>query len=146
MYSLWMFSSIIKHLVYNKDQCLYHSFFFIFFSIHLSILLSFLSSFLLSFFLSFFSFYLLPPLLSSFLLSFLIFFLNFIGYFIYLHFKCYQTSMFPLHKPPIQSPFPLLLWGCYLTQLPPTSPLWHSPTLGHWAFAVPRASPPTGAR
>jgi hypothetical protein len=26
---------------------------------------------------------------------------------------------------------------------PPTSPPWHSPTLGYWAFPGPRASPPT---
>ena len=46
--------------------------------------------------------------LSSFL-SFLI------GYFIYLHFKCYPPSQFSLHKPPIPRPLPLPLplWWCF---------------------------------
>jgi hypothetical protein len=43
------------------------------------------------------------------------------GHFIYLHFKCYPPSHFPLHKPPIP-PLPLILWGC-----PPT----HPPTYSH---------------
>jgi hypothetical protein len=34
-----------------------------------------------------------------------------IGYFIYLHFKCYLPSRFPLHKPPIPSPFPCFYEG-----------------------------------
>jgi hypothetical protein len=35
-----------------------------------------------------------------------------------------------------------LLWWCSSTHLPtPASPSWHSPTLGHWAFIGPRASP-----
>ena len=43
-------------------------------------------------------------------------FFLFIGYFIYLHSKCYPLSQFPLHKAPI--PFlPLLLWGYSPTYL-----------------------------
>ena len=34
-----------------------------------------------------------------------------IGYFIYLHFKSYPLSQFPLCKPPIPSLLTLLLWG-----------------------------------
>ena len=34
----------------------------------------------------------------------------FIGYFIYLHFKCYPLSLFPLCKPPVPSSLLLLLW------------------------------------
>jgi hypothetical protein len=65
------------------------------------------------------------------------------GYFIYLHFKCYPLSRFPLRKPPIPSSLSLVLWGCFLTHLPtPTSLPCHSPTLWHQAFTVPEASPP----
>jgi hypothetical protein len=42
----------------------------------------------------------------------------------YLHFKCYPLSQFPLWKPPI--PSPLLLWGCSPTHPPIYS---HVPTL-----------------
>jgi hypothetical protein len=39
-----------------------------------------------------------------------LFFSNFlIGYFIYLHFKCYPLSQFPLCKHPMKSPLTLLL-------------------------------------
>jgi hypothetical protein len=41
--------------------------------------------------------------------QFFLFFSIFIGYFIYLHFKCYPLSHCSLCKPPISSPFPLLL-------------------------------------
>jgi hypothetical protein len=65
----------------------------------------------------------------------------FIGYFIYLHFKCYPLSSFPLWKCPIPSPFHLLLVGCSSTYPPPPiSPTWNSLTLDHWAFTEPRAS------
>ena len=61
-----------------------------------------------------------------------------IGYFLYLHFKCYPLSWFPLPKSPIpfSSPYPP-------TNLPtPVSLSWHSPTLGHLAFTGQRASLP----
>jgi hypothetical protein len=61
----------------------------------------------------------------------------FIRYFLYLHFKCYSLSLFPLWKPLIPSPFTLL------TNSPtPASWPWHSPILGHRTFTGPRASPP----
>ena len=67
---------------------------------------------------------------------------DFIGYFMYLHFKCYPLSWFPLWIPPFHPLFPLLLWG-YSTSHPstPNLPPWHAPTLGNWAFTGPRASP-----
>jgi hypothetical protein len=50
--------------------------------------------------------------------SFLLFF---IGYFLYLHFKCYPLSMFPPIRPLYYPPSPLL-WKCYSTHPPtPTS-------------------------
>jgi hypothetical protein len=42
----------------------------------------------------------------------------FISYFIYLHFKCYSPSHFPLHKPPVPSSLLLPLWGCFLPRTP----------------------------
>jgi len=39
----------------------------------------------------------------------------FIGYFIYLHFKCYALSWLHLQKPSTPSSLPLLLWGCSTT-------------------------------
>jgi hypothetical protein len=50
----------------------------------------------------------------------------FIGYFLYLHFKCYPLSLFgpPPRKPAIPSSLPLLLWKCSPTLLP-TSPPTH---------------------
>jgi hypothetical protein len=45
---------------------------------------------------------------------------RFIGYFIYLHFKCYALSRFAPQKPPIPSTFLLFLWGCSPTH-PPTN-------------------------
>jgi hypothetical protein len=57
-------------------------------------------------------------------------------YFLYLHFKCYPLSWFPLQKPPIPSPLPLLT-----NPSTPASWPWQSPTLGHRAFTGPRASP-----
>jgi hypothetical protein len=72
---------------------------------------------------------------------------------LYLHFKCYPYSQFPLHKTPISllSPClyegvlslscPLPLWGCSPTHPPtPTSAPLHSPMLGHRAFTGPKAS------
>ena len=50
----------------------------------------------------------------------------FIRYFLYLHFKCYSLSWFPLWKTPIPSPFPML------TNPPsPDSLCWHPL---HWGF------------
>jgi hypothetical protein len=46
-------------------------------------------------------------------------FFSFIGYFLYLHFKYYPLSRSPLWKPPIPSPLPLPLWGCYPHSLLP---------------------------
>ena len=58
----------------------------------------------------------------------------------YLHFKCYLLSWFPLHIAPFPFPLPLLLWRCSPSHPPtPNSPHWHSPTLGHPAFTGPRA-------
>ena len=76
----------------------------------------------------------------------------FIGYFIRLHFKYYSLhyplSQFALYKPhPLLLLLLLLLWGCSPNHPPtPTSPPWHPPTLGHWAFTGPRASPPIDAQ
>jgi len=62
----------------------------------------------------------------------------FLGYFIYLHFKCY---------PPYRLPLPLLLWGCSHSHSPTTtSTPWPSPTLGHRAFTGLRAFLPIDAR
>jgi hypothetical protein len=59
----------------------------------------------------------------------------FIRYFLYLHFKCYPFSWFPLRKVP--HPFPLPL----ITNWPtPAAWPWHSPTLGHRVFTGLRAS------
>ena len=71
----------------------------------------------------------------DFLIDFLLL-LFFIRYFLYLHFKCYPFSQFPLQKFHIQHP--------QLLPNPPTpaSWLWHSPILGHRTFTRPRASPP----
>jgi hypothetical protein len=64
-----------------------------------------------------------------------------IGYFLYLHFKCYPLSWFSLQNPSTPSPLPLL------TNPPtPTSWPWHSPTLELRAFTGPRASPPIDDR
>jgi hypothetical protein len=75
--------------------------------------------------------------------SICMFFFIIIGYFLYLHFKCYPLSRFPLsQKPPSSSPLPLLLCGCSSTHPPtPTSP----PLIPlHWriyrAFIGPRTS------
>ena len=62
-------------------------------------------------------------------------------YFLYLHFKCYPLSLFPLWKPPI--PSTLLLLNNPPT---PSSLSWHFPTLGHWAFTGPKESPPIDAQ
>ena len=69
------------------------------------------------------------------------------GYFIYLHFKWCPLSWFPLCKPPSHPPSSLPLLACSLIY-PPTRALlpWHSPTLWHWAFTGPRASPPIDAQ
>jgi hypothetical protein len=63
----------------------------------------------------------------------------FIGSFIYLHFKCYLLSLYPLHKLPIPSPLPLPLWGCS----PITHPLPpHCPSIPlHWGIKPSRVLP-----
>ena len=51
---------------------------------------------------------------------------SFLGYFIHLHFKCYPSSWFPLHKTPIP-PTPLCF---YKNAPPPTYPLpMHHPSI-----------------
>jgi hypothetical protein len=77
---------------------------------------------------------------------FFLFLSLFIGYFIYLHFKCYPLSRF-FPQAPCPNPFLLLLWGCTPTY-PSTSASLpsHSPILGHWAFIGPRASSPFDAQ
>jgi hypothetical protein len=71
----------------------------------------------------------------------------FIGNFIYLHFKCYPLSRFPLRKLPIPFSLSLRLWGCSPTYPPtPTSLPWHSPTMGHLSFPGPRVSSPIDVR
>ena len=81
----------------------------------------------------------------SFLPSFFLFY--FIRYFIYLHFKCYSLSRFPLQKSSIPSSLPLLLWGCSCTHppIPSFTHPQHSPMLGHWTFPGSRASSPIDA-
>ena len=65
----------------------------------------------------------------------------------YLHFKCYPLSWFPLWNPASHFTSP-----CFLRVLPllpthslPHCPSIHSPTLGHRAFRGPRPSPPIDA-
>jgi hypothetical protein len=56
--------------------------------------------------------------------------------FLYLHCRFYPLSSFPLRNPPTTSSLPVL------TNSPtPVSLSWYSPTLGHWDFTRPRASP-----
>jgi hypothetical protein len=59
------------------------------------------------------------------------YFLFFIGYFIYLHFKCYPLSQFPLQKPP-SHPSP-----CFYEGIPPSIhsiPPYHSSILIYWGI------------
>ena len=75
-----------------------------------------------------YSFSLPQPLVHS-LLFLLPYWAPFCIFKIYLHFKCYHPSQFPLHNPSI--PFsPLLLWGCSPTH-PPTSTSQQSHPLLH---------------
>jgi hypothetical protein len=76
--------------------------------------------------------------LKTFFWSVIFFSFYFIRYFLYLHFKCYPLSWFPLRKFGIPSPF-LLLTN------PPTPVSWSCqfPILGHRIFTGPRTSPPT---
>jgi hypothetical protein len=60
--------------------------------------------------------------------------------FLYLHFKCYHCSWFPLLKTCFPYPLPPTTTHHSPT---PTSWPWHFPTQGHRAFTGPRASPPT---
>jgi hypothetical protein len=62
-----------------------------------------------------------------------------IWYFLYLHFKCYPCSWFPLQKTPFPYPLPLPLLTNPLT---PAFWPWHFPTLRHRAFKGLRASLP----
>jgi hypothetical protein len=56
-----------------------------------------------------------------------------IGYSIYLHFKCYPLSWFPLCKPPNPPPITLLLWGCSPSYPPTHQLLPHCPNIPlHW--------------
>jgi len=67
-------------------------------------------------------------------------FLIFLGYFVYLHFKCYPPSPLPyvLSQP---------AWGHSHPHLPTPTPMpYHSPTLGKRAFIGPRVFPPIDAR
>jgi hypothetical protein len=69
----------------------------------------------------------------------------FIGYFLYLHFKCFLVSLPPSRKHPTTSSHPLLLWRCSSTHPPTPTSLPLIPL--HWgiyrAFIGPRTSPPT---
>jgi hypothetical protein len=64
-----------------------------------------------------------------------------LGYFLYLHFKCFPLSRSPLWKPLI--PYSPPLWGCSPTPPLPFSHPWHSPTLRHQTPSGSRVSPPT---
>jgi hypothetical protein len=66
---------------------------------------------------------------------FILFLSIFIGYFIYLHFKCYPLSRFP----------PISMRGLPHTPTP-ASPPWHSPTTGYQDFTGPGAPPPIDAQ
>jgi hypothetical protein len=64
-----------------------------------------------------------------------------ISFFLYLHFKCYPFSCFPLQKPLSLYPFDhhhLLLTNPHTL----ASWSWQSPIQGHITFTGPRASPP----
>jgi hypothetical protein len=69
----------------------------------------------------------------------------FIWYAIYLHFKCYPLSQFPLWNPSIPSPFPYLSGYSPFHPPTPTSLPRHSPMLGHQTFTGPRITPPIDA-
>ena len=57
----------------------------------------------------------------------------------YLHFKCYCLSRFPLQETPIPFPLFLPLWGCSPSHPPIHNSLpWHSPVLGHIKLAIPK--------
>jgi hypothetical protein len=66
-------------------------------------------------------------------------FLFFIGYFLYLHFKCYPLFWFPTHphsrKLPIPSSLPLLLW--YYSSTHPPTPTFPPLIALHWASIKP---------
>ena len=66
----------------------------------------------------------------------------------YLHFKCYTLSWFPFWNPPyLILPSPGSMRVLPLPPIPtPTSPPWHSPTLGNQAFTEPKVSPPIDDR
>jgi hypothetical protein len=65
-----------------------------------------------------------------------------IGYFLYVHFKCYLLS----HPHPLETPYPIPSPPASMRVFPhpPTlaSPPWNSHKLVHSAFTGPRASPP----
>ena len=66
----------------------------------------------------------------------------FIGYCLYLHFKCFLFSTFPLQKLPISSLSPCLYESAHPPSHPPTPIFlpWNSPTLDTFPPG-PRASP-----
>jgi hypothetical protein len=70
----------------------------------------------------------------------------FIGHFIYLHFKCYSPSQFPLCKSPIPSPS-----SCFYEGAPPPThslPPHHPSIFIHWNIkpSESRGSPPSFAQ
>ena len=65
------------------------------------------------------------------------FFFLFIGYCLYLHFKCYPVSLFPMPKLLFHLLSPCLLWGCFPTHLhTPNSAPSNFPTLVHRVLIV----------
>jgi hypothetical protein len=69
----------------------------------------------------------------------------FIGYFIYLHFKCYRLSQFTPTETPYSIYHPASMRVCPHPPIYSCLPPSLFPTLGHWAFTGPRASSPIDA-
>jgi len=76
----------------------------------------------------------------SFLFSFVFFIHSIIFSIIAFQFTFQMLSPIPVYLSETCS-LSLLLRGCSRLPLPPASPPWHSPTLGHQALTGPRASP-----
>jgi hypothetical protein len=77
-------------------------------------------------------------------------FFFFLGYFLFLHFKCYPLSLFspsPGNPPSHPLPPPPLLWGFSSTHPPTPTSLPSIPLHWgiYWAFTGPRTSPPIDA-